>query len=214
MSEQDNDKPGLGSKFSRRPALDTSGLKRAQRPVQPAAPEPSPAPVVAPAAPAPPVSKPGAALSLVPTRGDVEPAPPPAAPAPAAPDPAKGRVDPNTAVVYIDKPVHTRLKRWKLRHEGLSFNDAVLEATDAAMPVLAALFPTQTPRGGGSVFPARRQRQRRVLSVPQVQVTLRPGRDAVAILDRLAEEVGVNRSEFVNRVLHEWLPGKPRGSRA
>lgn len=115
------------------------------------------------------------------------------------------------AVVYLGQRVHRRLgafcQRRARKRRAPSFTSVVLDAVEALHDRLPDLFAVPADPEGGSLF-ARRRPLRRVLVEPQVQVTLKPGRDNVAVLDRLARECGQSRSALVDRVLDEFLPGR------
>lgn len=126
------------------------------------------------------------------------------------PEPAESA---DYAAVYLGQRVHERLsaycRRRGRRRPAPSFTSVVLDAVEQSHDRLPELFTVESPVQEGPLF-ARKRPRRRVLTEPQVQVTLKPGRDNVAVLDRLAAEHGQNRSSFVQRVLDAYLPAGRR----
>jgi hypothetical protein len=145
---------------------------------------------------------------------------------PGGPMPAgRQRADPNTAMVYLDPDTHERLKRYiedemrrirRGRPRGAvasprpTFTTVTLRAIEEMQPLLAGLFAAPEVESAGLfTLPVRTAAGRRQLTGPQASVRLQPGEANVGVLDKLAEDHGVNRSEFVDTVLQAWLPALP-----
>lgn len=108
-----------------------------------------------------------------------------------------------TIVVYVNASVRGRLRV----HGGeRSYTEVVLEALDATHARLQAKFNTPAAPPN-SLFAGRGRPRRRRHEEPQVQISLRPLRDDVTVIDRLQAQVGApSRSALINAALDEHLP--------
>jgi hypothetical protein len=103
----------------------------------------------------------------------------------------------------VDASIRSRLRV----HGGeRSYTEIVLEALDATHARLQAKF--NTPAAPlNSLFVGRRLSRRRRHEEPQVQISLRPLREDVTVIDRLQAQVGApSRSALINAALDEHLP--------
>lgn len=221
LGEQPSRMPSadLGSAFASEPPKDRSrGLAGRLAPVAPpppAAPAPDtpadevPVPVDEPdsPSPAPPPSAPTPIRKPAP-KPDRRPASA-AKPPEKAPDDDGGR---KTAIVYVRWPIRDRLRAHAGMHPELTHTDVVLQALDSTHDRLRELFESSAervaPSGLFSGRPVRGRRRRQ--QEPQVQVSIRPWEEDLAVIDRLVDEVKApNRSALVDAALDLYLPGAP-----
>jgi len=145
---------------------------------------------------------------------------PPAKPAakpktsPSKPVPAKAKpknrsgTRPVTTAVYLPRSVRDRL-RTAADRDGLTYTDILLDAIDAEHHRLADLLgPTQIARRDDSLFSGRRPARgaQRSSGDDQIQITVRPTRDDLAVIDQLVAEHGApSRSGMAAAVLDAYL---------
>lgn len=112
----------------------------------------------------------------------------------------QGGVAPQPKVVHLAEAVAQALRTEAAKSRGVSLSEVTLQAIERAHPNLDQILPAQRPAGDGGLF--ERQVSARVrprLRREQVTLRLTPHNDAV--LDQLASEHGVSRSDLVERVL-------------
>jgi hypothetical protein len=200
-------KADLGSAFG---APDrTRSLSGRLAPVRPPAQVPGEEPPVRD-----PEDGPGAPQALTaasaPVRPPAERPTPPAARSKTSPQPTsatrqgKGAIRP--VVVYLPAALRGRL-RAAATAETTTHTDLVLAALDATHSQLAGRFSAADP-APSSLFAAQgRRRRRQRQDEPQVQVSLRPVSDDLAVIDGLVETVGASsRSAMIAAALDLYLP--------
>jgi hypothetical protein len=216
--------PPLGQQPSRMPTADlggvfgagpdrTRGLAGRLAPV--AAPPPAPEPVAPPepAAPEPaaPVKPSTQEPRPVPMVRDAKPRRPksePASPPRTAPAEALGG-DRRVVVVYVRASLRGRLRTAAAARPDVTHTDLVLAALDATHDQLGAQFQGTRTGAPGSMFSGRQGRRRLRHEEPQVQLSIRPWADDLAIIDRLVEEAEApSRSALVDAALDSYLPGR------
>lgn len=112
-----------------------------------------------------------------------------------------------TVVVYIPASLRERL-RDRAATTRLTFTDLVLEALDATHARLADLLAATLPvkSASGSLFSSATRTRRLRHDEPQVQVSIRPTRGDLDVIDRLAEQAGApSRSALVTTALRAYL---------
>lgn len=108
-----------------------------------------------------------------------------------------------TIVVYVNASVRSRLRVYAGER---SYTEVVLEALDATHARLQAKFTTPAAPPN-SLFAGRGRPRRRRHEEPQVQISLRPLRDDITVIDRLQAQVDApSRSALINAALDEHLP--------
>lgn len=124
-------------------------------------------------------------------------------PAPAAhPDAPAGGTS-QTIVVYLGLSVRERLRSGA---GDLTFTEVVLTALDSSYGQLSKRFSEPDPPTG-SMFAGRGRPRTRRNREARVQVSLRPLRDDIAVIDRLVAEVNApSRSALIDAALDEYLP--------
>lgn len=124
-------------------------------------------------------------------------------PAPAAhPDASAGGAT-QTIVVYLGLSVRERLRSGA---GDLTFTEVVLTALDFSYGKLSERFSEPAPPSGSMFLGRGRPRTRRNREA-RVQVSLRPLRDDIAVIDRLVAEVNApSRSALIDAALDEYLP--------
>lgn len=201
--------PSLGNEPSRMPAADlgsafsgksrSDGLGGRLTPMKLA---PAPASAPAPTAiqpPEPSTSEPKAAK--VPARSVKAAAATPRA------DPSSG-VQP--IVVYVSVSIRDRLRSSAGEY---TFTDVVLMALDATHAKLKTHFEQPSPTK--SMFAGRGRATTRRHAEPHVQVSLRPLRDDLAVIDQLCADLKApNRSALINAALDEYLNREDLGKLA
>lgn len=110
-------------------------------------------------------------------------------------------------VVYLPASVRDRLRTHTGHQDGATYTDVVLDALDALHEQLEQLLAgARTGRQEGSLFQDR-ERLRQRHNEHQVQVTLRPARHDLAVIDRLVRDHNASsRSTPIARVLDAYLP--------
>lgn len=190
--------PSLGSEPSRMPAADlgsafsgksrSDGLGGRLTPMK-LAPASAPAPTAI-QPPEPSTTEPKAAKA--PARSVKAAAPTP------RPDPSSG-VQP--IVVYVSVSIRERLRSSAGEY---TFTDVVLMALDATHAKLKTHFEQPSP--SKSMFAGRGRATTRRHAEPHVQVSLRPLRDDLAVIDQLCADLKApNRSALINAALNEYL---------
>ncbi len=109
-------------------------------------------------------------------------------------------------VIYLPASLHERLRSRSEKAAGTTYTEILLDALDELHGDLAELLvDVRSGRKQGSLFQGRdRQRQRH--DEPQVQVTFRPTRSDLGVIDKLVRDHKVSsRSTFVARVLDAYL---------
>jgi hypothetical protein len=108
-----------------------------------------------------------------------------------------------TIVVYLGLSVRERLRSGA---GDLTFTEVVLTALDSSVSKLSARFSQPAPPTG-SMFAGRGRPRTRRNREARVQVSLRPLRDDIAVIDRLVAEVNApSRSALIDAALDEYLP--------
>lgn len=116
--------------------------------------------------------------------------------------PAKrGGVTPQPKVVHLAESVALALRSEAAKTRGVSLSEVTLQAIEQAHPNLAEILPAarSASTGGGLFEPQVSARVRPRLRREQVTLRLTPHNDA--ILEQLATEHGVSRSDLVESVL-------------
>lgn len=110
-------------------------------------------------------------------------------------------------VVYLPASLQERLRMYSKQQQERPYTDIVLDAIDETHQRLAQLMaPARGGRSPGSLFKGREMRRRRH-DEPQVQVSLRPSRSDLAVIDRLVREHRAgSRSALVATALDAYLP--------
>lgn len=123
--------------------------------------------------------------------------------APAArPDAPAGGAS-QTIVVYLGLSVRERLRS---AAGDLTFTEVVLTALDSSYGRLSKRFSEPDPPTG-SMFAGRGRPRTRRNREARVQVSLRPLRDDIAVIDRLVAELNApSRSALIDAALDEYLP--------
>lgn len=120
---------------------------------------------------------------------------------PAHPDSGGGTSQ--TIVVYLGLSVRERLRSGA---GDLTFTEVVLTALDSSYGKLSQRFSEPVPPTG-SMFAGRGRPRTRRNREARVQVSLRPLRDDIAVIDRLVAEVNApSRSALIDAALDEYLP--------
>jgi hypothetical protein len=179
----------LGSAFSAKTRSDGLGGRLAPMKLAPAPPAQSP-------------QAPEAAASESKAAKVTTPRPVKAAAVPAArTDYASSGLQP--IVVYVSASIRERLRN---EAGDRTFTDIVLMALDATYAKLQTRFVEQ-PSPTKSMFAGRGRPTSRRHAEPHVQVSLRPLRDDLAVIDRLSAELNApSRSALINAALDEYLP--------
>jgi len=108
-----------------------------------------------------------------------------------------------TIVVYLGLSVRERLRSGA---GDRTFTEVVLTALDSSYGKLNERFSEPAPPAG-SMFAGRGRPRTRRNREARVQVSLRPLRDDIAVLDRLVAEVNApSRSALIDAALDEYLP--------
>ena len=108
-----------------------------------------------------------------------------------------------TIVVYLGLSVRERLRSGA---GDLTFTEVVLTALDSSYGKLSQRFSEPDPPAGSMFIGRGRPRTRRNREA-RVQVSLRPLRDDIAVIDRLVTEVNApSRSALIDAALDEYLP--------
>ena len=108
-----------------------------------------------------------------------------------------------TIVVYLGLSVRERLRSGA---GDLTFTEVVLTALDSSYGKLSKRFSEPDPPAG-SMFAGRGRPRTRRNREARVQVSLRPLRDDIAVIDRLVGEVNApSRSALIDAALDEYLP--------
>ena len=108
-----------------------------------------------------------------------------------------------TIVVYLSLSVRERLRS---SAGDLTFTEVALAALDSSYGKLSKRFSESAPPQG-SMFAGRGRPRHRRNSEARVQVSLRPLRDDIAVIDRLVAEVNApSRSALIDAALDEYLP--------
>lgn len=112
-----------------------------------------------------------------------------------------------SVVVYLPASLQERLRMHSKQQQERPYTDIVLDAIDETHQRLAQLMaPVRGDRSPGSLFKGRETRRRRH-DEPQVQVSLRPSRSDLAVIDRLVREHRAgSRSALVATALDAYLP--------
>jgi hypothetical protein len=122
-----------------------------------------------------------------------------------APEAAGG--ERKVVVIYVRASVRDRLRQAANTQPGATHTDLVLAALDATHDRLAGRFQA-TIASPTSLFSGRTSRRRLRHEEPQVQLSVRPWADDLAIIDRLVEEMAApSRSALVDAALDSYLPG-------
>jgi hypothetical protein len=110
-------------------------------------------------------------------------------------------------VVYLPVGVRDRLREYADAEQDRSYTDIVLDAIDETHDRLAELVaPARGNRPQGSLFKGR-ERARRRHDEPQVQVSLRPSKNDLGVIDRLVREHRTgSRSALIAAALDNYLP--------
>jgi hypothetical protein len=110
---------------------------------------------------------------------------------------------PQTIVVYLGLSVRERLRAGA---GDLTFTEVALAALDSSYGKLSERFSEPAPPTG-SMFAGRGRPRTRRNREARVQVSLRPLRDDIAVIDRLVAEVNApSRSALIDAALDEYLP--------
>lgn len=121
---------------------------------------------------------------------------------PARPDVPAGGAS-QTIVVYLGLSVRERLRSGA---GDLTFTEVVLTALDSSYGQLSERFSEPAPPTG-SMFAGRGRPRTRRNREARVQVSLRPLRDDIAVIDRLVAEVNApSRSALIDAALDAYLP--------
>lgn len=121
---------------------------------------------------------------------------------PAYPDASSGGAS-QTIVVYLGLSVRERLRS---DAGDRTFTEVVLTALDSCYGSLRERFSEPAPPVG-SMFAGRGRPRTRRNREARVQVSLRPLRDDIVVIDRLVEEVNApSRSALIDAALDEYLP--------
>jgi len=127
-----------------------------------------------------------------------------AAPAPAphaSRDEATSGLQP--IVVYVSASIRERLRNGA---GDRTFTDVVLMALDATHAKLQSRFG-EAPSSTKSMFAGRGRPTTRRHAEPHVQVSLRPLRNDLAVIDQLTTDLNApSRSAMINAALDEYLP--------
>lgn len=108
-----------------------------------------------------------------------------------------------TIVVYLGLSIRERLRSGA---GDRTFTEVVLTALDSSYGKLNERFSEPAPLAG-SMFAGRGRPRTRRNREARVQVSLRPLRDDIAVLDRLVAEVNApSRSALIDAALDEYLP--------
>ncbi len=108
-----------------------------------------------------------------------------------------------TIVVYLGLSVRERLRSGA---GDRTFTEVVLAALDSSYGKLNERFSEPAPPAG-SMFAGRGRPRTRRNREARVQVSLRPLRDDIAVIDRLVAEVNApSRSALIDAALDEYLP--------
>lgn len=108
-----------------------------------------------------------------------------------------------TIVVYLGLSVRERLRSGA---GDRTFTEVVLVALDSSYAKLSERFSQPAPPAG-SMFAGRGRPSTRRNREARVQVSLRPLRDDIAVIDRLVAEVNApSRSALIDASLDEYLP--------
>ena len=108
--------------------------------------------------------------------------------------------------MYVAASIRDRLHTAAAAQE-TTYTELVLAALDATHETLADQFTAPAALTSGSLFTGRGQPQRRRNTEPSVQVSLRPLRDDLAVVDRLVRStVAPSRSALVAVALDLYLP--------
>lgn len=108
-----------------------------------------------------------------------------------------------TIVVYLSLSVRERLRSGA---GDLTFTEVVLAALDSSYGKLSERFSEPAPPTG-SMFAGRGRPRTRRNREARVQVSLRPLRDDIAVIDRLVAEVNApSRSALIDAALDEYMP--------
>ena len=120
----------------------------------------------------------------------------------ANPDASTGGAS-QTIVVYLSISVRERLRS---SAGDLTFTEVVLAALDSSYSKLSERFSESAPPTG-SMFAGRGRPRIRRNREARVQVSLRPLRDDIIVIDRLVAEVyAPSRSALIDAALDEYLP--------
>jgi hypothetical protein len=182
---------GLGGRLAPLRAAPTTPVvdpPPAEAPVEP----PRPAKAKAPRAAAPkPVS-----------RDAVDSGPGPRA-VPSVADESSGALQ--VTAIYISAAIRERLRTTAGER---TYTEIVLEAIESSLDQLRARF--NTVARSSSMFSGRARPQNKAHAEPFVQVTIRPLRDDLAIVDGLVEQLGApSRSALISAALEIFLPAGP-----
>jgi hypothetical protein len=105
--------------------------------------------------------------------------------------------------VYLSLSVRERLRSTA---GDLTFTEVVLAALDSSYGKLIERFSEPAPPTG-SMFAGRGRPRARRNREARVQVSLRPLREDIAVMDRLVGEVNApSRSALIDAALDEYLP--------
>lgn len=203
--------PSLGDKPSRMPPADlgsafggksrSDGLGGRLAPMR-IAPAPAPAASEPPSEVAPAEPKPAKVSAPRPARTTPASAVPNDAPASAVRGNAASSGQ-QSIVVYVSASIRERLRT---SAGDRTFTDVVLMALDATHAKLRSRF-TEQPSTTKSLFAGRGRPTSRRHSEPHVQVSLRPLRDDLAVIDQLSADLNApSRSALINAALDEFLP--------
>ena len=108
-----------------------------------------------------------------------------------------------TIVVYLSLSVRERLRS---SAGDSTFTEVVLAALDSSYGKLSERFSDPAPPTG-SMFAGRGRPRTRRNREARVQVSLRPLRDDLAVIDRLVAEVNApSRSALIDAALDEYMP--------
>lgn len=108
-----------------------------------------------------------------------------------------------TVVVYISVSIRERLRA---NTGDFTYTEVTLMALDATHGRLDDRFTAAT-RPANSLFTGRPRPASKRHEEPHVQVSLRPMRSDLAVVDRLVEEMNApSRSALINAALDEYLP--------
>ena len=124
-------------------------------------------------------------------------------PAATAPDDAAATTGGSqTIVVYLGVSIRERLRAGA---GDRTFTDVVLAALDSSYAKLGHRFNEASPPTG-SMFAGRGRPRNRRNGEARVQVSLRPLREDIRVIDRLAKEVNApSRSALIEAALEEYL---------
>lgn len=165
---------------------------------------------VAPAPESPPAIDPAVAAEAAPQEKATKTAAPRLAKAPAAAAPRAPKASRDEAasglqpiVVYVSASIRERLRN---EAGDRTFTDVVLMALDATHAKLQSRFD-EAPSSTKSMFAGRGRPTTRRHAEPHVQVSLRPLRDDLAVIDQLTADLNApSRSAMINAALDEYLP--------